>query len=464
MRERRATPKLDRMRLAWLLVPALAFAAAGCGGGTKAGGGELRHTIVFTIANHETEGRDLTEYVASVDRLSAGSLRLEQRQGWREKEIDYDRHTLADVRTGKLALAKIAVGSLGTLGAHELDALTAPFLVDSLALEQTVLASPLADEMLTGVDRLGVVGVSMLAGEPRRPFGQRGRFLGPADYRGALFGITPSRVEAATLEALGAKPRDYIFGELPYSFAGAELDLATIEAGNYDTSVTSATGNVVFGPRAFVVVMNRNVFAKLAADQRRIMRTAGREAVYPAIARLRTEERDETGILCRRGQLTFVKASRRQVDALHFAVRRVYATLERDPKVHGIIDEIEAMKRRSPPERAIRCARALSRQRAVTPLDGTWEMTAGSAHGIDGGDYRLVLRRGKMVLTHLSAPRWTSLAVFTVRGGTLQIRDADGGDAFFRWNVYRDALTLSYTRERIGAPNPTYANWYRVGR
>lgn len=452
------------MRLAWLVAPALACAAVGCGGGTKAGGRPLPHPIVLSIANHETEGRDLAEYVAAVDRLSEGSIHLERHEGWRSALADYDRATLADVRAGRIDLAKIAVRSLDTVGVTDFQALTAPFLVDSIALERTVLASPLGDEMLAGLARAGVAGVAVVPGEPRRPFGQRRRFVAPSAYRGAVFGIGPSILSRKTLEALGARPRTYI-PPLPYAFDGAELDLATIEGQGYATSVTSLTGNVVLWPRAFVVVANRKVFARLTTEQREILRTAGREALAPAIRRLGIEEHDEASILCRRDQLTPLQATTRELAELRAAVRPVYATLERSAVTRARIRQIESMKRRLPPETPVRCGLPGARQRSTTPLDGTWEMTADARYGIDGGRYSLVLRHGRWRFNHLSAPKWGGLGVFSVRGGdTLRVHFSDGSDAIYRWNVFRETLTLRYTSEHLGAPNPTYAPWHRVGR
>src|SRR5438093_12675887 len=152
------------MRLAWLVAPALACVAVGCSGGTKAGGRPLTHPIVLSVANHEMQGRDLAEYIAAVDRLSGGSIHLEHREGWRGPQVDYDRATVADVRAGSIDLAKIAVRSLDTVGVIDFQALVAPFLVDSLALERTVLASPLAVEMLAGRAPAGVVAAAVPPG------------------------------------------------------------------------------------------------------------------------------------------------------------------------------------------------------------------------------------------------------------------------------------------------------------
>ena len=188
------------MRLIWLALPALALAAAGCGGFTKAGG-TSRHTVVLTIANHETGDRDLKEYISAVSRLSDGSITFELEGGWRAQDIDYDRGTVADVRAGKVDLAKVAVRSFDELGADGFEAVSAPFLVDGLALERKLLASRLPNKMLPAIHPLGVEGLAMLPGELRRPFGLTRRLLQPSDYPGAVIGIGPSLLSARTFRA-----------------------------------------------------------------------------------------------------------------------------------------------------------------------------------------------------------------------------------------------------------------------
>src|SRR6266567_796337 len=282
------------MRVAWLLLPALALAAAGCRGGTKAGGQRHDETVILSIASHDFADRDLAEYMAAARRLSGGSIRFALEEGWRAEDVESDKGTVADVRAGKVDLAKVAIGSLDTLGVNDFEALMAPFLVDGVALEGKLLTSDLPMHMLTGVDRLRVRGVAMLAGEPRRPFGLTRRLLDASDYRDAVIGIAPSLVSARTLRALGASTRGYPPRDLPpWEFDGAELDLLTLERNQYDGPGTSLTANVAFWPRAFVVVANRNMLANLTPNQRDALVEAGREAVGPEVARLRTEDRDQ---------------------------------------------------------------------------------------------------------------------------------------------------------------------------
>jgi hypothetical protein len=318
--------------------------------------------------------------------------------------------------------------------------------------------------MLSGIQRLGVEGLAMLPGEPRRPFGLTRRLIEPSDYRDAVIGIRPSLLSATTFRALGATSRGYLPRELPpWVFDGADLDPFTLEANQYDAHGSSITTNVTFWPEAFIVVANPTLLAKLTAEQRDILRDAGREALTPAIARLRNENRVATDILCRRGLMDFVAATPSQLAALRASLRPVYAELERNPQTRAFIHEIEAMKRRSPPERAVACSGPPPPpQKATTVLDGIWEMTASRARAgeVDAGRYRMILRRGRLV----TVSPWRSTGTFRIRGDTVIFRSADGEFGVYRWNLYRETLTLAYVPgKEEGAPNPTFAPWHRVG-
>ena len=80
----------------------------------------------------------------------------------------------------------------------------------------------------------------------------------------------------------------------------------------------------------------------------------------------------------------------------------------------------------------------------------------------DAGRYGLVLHLGQALGFH-DVPRWTNRGVFSVRGDVVRFTWSDEV-AVYRWNVYRDTLTLRFLPGReTGAPNPTYAPWHRVG-
>jgi hypothetical protein len=284
-----------------------------------------------------------------------------------------------------------------------------------------------------------------------------------------VIGVTPAPTTALTFRDLGAVPSSYTPGQLPpWRFAGAALDLAGLaEGGHYAVyGRSSLTANVVFWPRVYTIVGNRTVLDELTDDQRDVLRTAAREAVAPAIARLQAEDRAEATALCGRDRVRFVQATPSQVSALQAAVRPLYASIERDQATRSVVATIATLKRGTTPERPLQCVAAAAPEEAATPLDGTWEMTAPRAEAdeVDAGRYRLLLRQGRVVLYHLSPPKWGGPpgGVFTVRGNTVRFRFPDGDTGRYRWNVYRDTLTLRAVPGVSSAPNPTFAPWHRV--
>ena len=471
-------------------VSVIAFLAAGClGGGGKAGGRPQKRAVVLTLANHEEGDRDVGEFAKAVERLSGGSIVIAVRGRWRDEEIDYDRGTVADVRAGKIALAKIAVRSFDTLGVRDFQPLMAPLLVDSFGLEKKVLASGLATRMLKGVRGLGMEGVAVLPGELRRPFGTARRLLSPHDYRGATVGVRPSLVSSWTFGALGATARGYVPGELPRSFDGAELDLNTIQGNQFDVSGSSFVANVVLWPRAFVVVANKRIFERLTPKQRSILREAGREALEPALDRVRAEEKSNTEILCRRQRMQFLEASPAQLASLRTALRGIYARLRRDANTRAAIDEIEQMKQGVGREAVRSCAARASATAGATPLDGVYEVNTSRGDLISAGapsrdvipenygHWVYVLDRGRIAFTQEDDEACTwAYAKVAVKRETMDWTILDGGytrapyraynkpgEAFrFGWSLYRETLTLTPAKGP-GAPENFRAKpWHRV--
>jgi len=133
------------------LLATAAALTAGCGGSAKLDktGTPVRDKpLVLTLADPETGTLDVRNWIQEVQRRAGGTIRIEVRQGWRAKDPDYDRGTIADVRAGRIDIAKIAARSWDEVGVQSFRALVAPMLVDSYALEQRVLTSDLPAQML----------------------------------------------------------------------------------------------------------------------------------------------------------------------------------------------------------------------------------------------------------------------------------------------------------------------------
>ena len=130
------------------------------------------------------------------------------RSSWGAGAPDYEPGVLRDVRDGKADLAWLGTRVFDTVGVHSFQALSAPLLVDSYALEKAVLQGPLPARMLAGLQPIGLVGLTVLGDKLRKPFGTKHYLLEPADYAGLAFRTYDSDVQEQAVRALGAHPSD----------------------------------------------------------------------------------------------------------------------------------------------------------------------------------------------------------------------------------------------------------------
>jgi TRAP-type C4-dicarboxylate transport system substrate-binding protein len=451
-----------------LIVPTAACSGSGS---DKAGGSrhaEQKPKKPLTLTLLSGDALYAPEYADTVQRLSHGSMRIQINVAGNQP--DYERGTVRLVRSGHEQLGAVGARVWDTLGVTTFRALVAPFLVDSLELEQRVLESPRISRMLDGVNRAGVVGLAVLPGPLRRPLGLRRPLAGPEDYRGAAIAIRFGGVARATFAALGATTKGYNIGVLPSSADGAELDLNTVAENGFDAGARTITSNVVFWPRPQTIFANRQVYDRLTAAQRQILRRAGREALAPEIARIVRDDKQALSEICARNAVSLAGASTAQLAALRRAVRPVVDDLERDQFTKVAIAEITTLRRGHPTD-VVRCS-SVSRTAAASRLEGRWHVAASSddllAVGTPPGEAER--QRGDETL-ELRGGRWTFAerhsgfvwrGRYAVHGDLLDLtvvrcqatRDVctRGATASFRWSVYRDRLSL----ERASGVAPYY--------
>jgi TRAP-type C4-dicarboxylate transport system substrate-binding protein len=328
---------------------ALAAATAGCTGShlDKAGGSRgVKPPLVLKLATHDDDYA-YGSFAAAVAKLSGGSMRIKIATNWRATgdptEIDYERGIVTDVRSGKVPLGIVGVRVWDTLGVPAFRALVAPFLIESLDLEARAIEGEHGRRALPSVSRRGVVGIALLPGLMRRPFGITRALVKPSDYDGAKIGIRPGRAAAATIAALGGVGRSFLAGDVS-GLDGAELDLLVISTDVLDSPSRPLTGNVVLWPKAQTIVMNRAAFRRLTAEQRAILRRAGRAALEPELKRDARDERYLRSLLCN-SETPVVMASAADRAALRRAVASVYRSLERDPDTKSWIAQIRRMRK-----------------------------------------------------------------------------------------------------------------------
>jgi len=334
----------------------LAPGAAGCAGShpDKAGGSASPKPVVLALATHDDDYAYGT-FADAVERVSKGSMRIRVVNNWRDSDADYERAIVSDVRAGKVPLGIVGVRVWDTLGVPSFRALVAPFLIDSIDLEGRALASGFAPRALAAVSRHGVVGVALLPGLLRRPFGITRALVRPRDYRGATIGVRPSGVASTTVAALGGVARNNPPGDLSM-LDGMEVDLLVISTDTLDRRSRPLTGNVVLWPKAQTIVMNRAAYARLTPGQREILRRAARAARSAELARDAHDERYLRSLLCTAGTLPVATATPSDLAALRAKVAPVYRALERDSFTKVWMRQIRRMRATSTAHpQSVRC-------------------------------------------------------------------------------------------------------------
>jgi TRAP-type C4-dicarboxylate transport system substrate-binding protein len=412
-----------------LLVAALAL--TGCSGGSdKAGGKTAKKAVVLRLAVG-TDSVELGGFAGEVSRVSAGAVRIIILPNWRDGQPAFERGTIADVRAGKVDLGAVASRVWDSVGVLSFRALGAPLLVDSYALQQRVLTSPMTGEMLQGIRPTGLVGLGVLPGTLRRPLGARGPLLAPSDYKGLRFGLQQSRLASATLRALGATPVPIAAGDPAETLGGVESHVTAIQNTHQDRHGRYLTTNIVLWPRPLVIFASRQTLARLTPAQREILRRAVAADQSRETKHLASFERLATAMECSQGRMRFVAARQADVSAMRRAAQPVYDGLERDPQTHRFVAEIERMRRQIgvPVSTVPRCSRAAATRNAAarTPVDGAYEVTvrpgelpAAMRVPEQYGRWQVVLDRGRFRLSENSdGAEWVADGHVRVSGETM---------------------------------------------
>ena len=334
----------------------VAMLAVGCSGGEsaadKAGGpGE---PVVLTMANTYTDLNKLPavqSFVSQVEVRSDGNLRIKTMDAYGNSSADAEQQVVRAVADGTVDLGWAPTRVFDTMGVTAFQALQAPMLIDSYALEQAVITAGIPGQMLQGVDRIGVRGLGVLADGLRKPVAVKGALLGPTDWRGLTFGTLESQGQALAIRALGATPmvvqgdnrkKALNSGKLQ----GFEHHLLVYQANALAQLAPYVTANVNLWPQMDVLLANPDRFAALSEQQRSWLDQAAHDATERSVA-LADQDAQIIQDVCK-GGARFANASKADLAALNKALAPVFASLEKDPQTKAFIQQIENLKRSTP--------------------------------------------------------------------------------------------------------------------
>jgi TRAP-type transport system periplasmic protein len=225
---------------------------------------------------------EVAPFLANIERLGEGRLRILVMDGWTSpRDRDEERTLLEDVARGIADLGWVGARAVGAvLGVRSLDPLHAPLLFpDEEAVRRCIGRPDFQEPLLSPLQEAGIVGLALLPGGLRRPFGITGPLRGPADWDGKVIRTHTSLPGEAAVRALGATPVLRSSAELsggPAGLDGMDLHAGAVAAWGYSGWLT---WNVPLWPRILLLAASRAAFQRLSAGERAMLEEAARMTV-----------------------------------------------------------------------------------------------------------------------------------------------------------------------------------------
>jgi TRAP-type transport system periplasmic protein len=351
----RTTNGRARLAMTGLAVMA-AMVAGGCSGGEAASGkaGGLAPPVVLHMGNAHGELNGLPaiqHFVSQVKERSGGNLRIEVRSTYGDFANDAEQQVVRAVAAGEADLGWAGTRVFDTMGVTSFQALQAPMLIDSYPLEQAVITAGIPDQMLQGLDRLGVEGLGVLADGLRKPVGVKRAVVHAADRQGIRFGTVKSDRQTDAIRALGATPVEVFRRARLEALSSGTLDGFEMNLLLYQNTASAqaapyVTANVNLWPQMDVLLANPDRLARLSEQQRSWLTQAAQDATERSVS-LADHDAQDLKRACQAGA-HFANASKADLAALNEAFAPVYASLEQDPQTKAFIQQIEDLKRSTP--------------------------------------------------------------------------------------------------------------------
>ena len=276
---------MRRTRIARLaaMVAVVGLVTTGCTSNDRAGGNAGTTVTTLTLGNgNGSPPEQLSTFAENVDKLSHGALKIVFKNDIHHPEPEYESSIVQDVKDGTYDLAWVGPRVFDTLGDTDFQAMLAPMLIDSQDLQAKVFDAGIPDEMLAGVDTIGVVGVGVLPGPLRRPMSKSDQFTSPDVFHGKVVGTQTSALSEAAYRALGASPVHLGTGAPIDQVDAYDPQIGLVWGNHYEEQgATDIVGNLNLWPRPLAIIAAPKAWERLSPGSRRPSATPRRSPRAP---------------------------------------------------------------------------------------------------------------------------------------------------------------------------------------
>ena len=308
-----------------------------------------------------------------------------------------ERHGVEALLSDKGDITVVRAGVLQMLGADSLAPLGAPFVVTNNDQADAIAAdTELSEQLMSGLDELGLVGLGLVPGGLRHPFGYGTEALvGADDYRDQAINVREDAGAEAMLTQLGARADHSVDSErvnaAGKTLRGIEVSVQQVGA---VTVPAVQTPNVTFYEKFDVGVVRKGVWDGLSAAQREDLLDSFGDAARAATETRVTEEEGQEA-WCTTPNASSVLATEAELASLHEALDPITEQLSDQPAFAKSLDRMRELGAGTVDPSPSACDAEEQPDAAaayyVTPrgdqsvLDGLWRIDVDGQALMDGG-------------------------------------------------------------------------------
>ncbi|MDI1244966.1 MAG: DctP family TRAP transporter solute-binding subunit, partial [Rhodoferax sp.] len=172
------------------------------------------------VAEETPKGLAANRFKVLVEQRSGGRIGV---QVYPNAQLYGDHDEMQALQLGAVDLVAPSLSKFGRIGLPEFELFDLPFLFDDLNAVRRITLGPLGKKLLQGLPRQGLVGLGFFDNGFKQMSANR-PLLEPKDFAGLRMRVQASRVIAAQMRALGAKPVTLAFSETRRALAAGVVD------------------------------------------------------------------------------------------------------------------------------------------------------------------------------------------------------------------------------------------------
>ena len=240
---------------------------------------EITLRFSHVVANETPKGLAAIRFKALIEQRSGGRLGV---QVYPNAQLYGDHDEMQALQLGAVDMVAPSLSKFGRIGLPEFELFDLPFLFDDLAAVRRITLGPLGQKLLEGLQRQGLVGLGFFDNGFKQMSANR-PLLEPKDFVGLRMRVQASRVIAAQMRALGARPVTLTFSETRRALEAGVVDGTENPVSNFWTQamheVQSDLSLTDHGYLGYAVVTNQRFWRHLSDADRQLINQALQEVL-----------------------------------------------------------------------------------------------------------------------------------------------------------------------------------------